>query len=132
KSITAYRRLKNETGADFDGTMAQYNDQEVYLKQNQFTQEFQLSGQSDSLKWIVGAYYLKENVDQIIDNYYYAYYTTLPYGTARRTVLELDSENIALFGQATYNLTERFSLTAGARWTDEQKDAAILAPFQIP
>ncbi len=132
KSITAYRKLKNETAADFDGTLALYNDQEVHLKQDQFTQEFQLSGRTDNLKWIIGAYYLKEDVDQIIDNYYFAYYEELPYGTARRTTLALETENVALFGQASYNVTDRLSLTAGLRWTDEKKEASITAPFQIP
>src|SRR5690606_22972448 len=61
KSITAYREMDNQSGADFDGTLAFYNDQEVDQRQNQFTQELQLSGNSENLKWIVGAYYLKEN-----------------------------------------------------------------------
>lgn len=135
KSITAYREMDNQSAVDFDGTLAFYNDQEVDQQQNQFTQEIQLSGNSENLKWIVGAYYLKESVDQDIANYYYAYYGApfnLPYGTARTTVLELDTKNIAVFGQATYNVTEQFSLTAGARWTHEKKEAAIVAPFQIP
>ncbi len=131
KSITAYREMDNQSAADFDGTILFYNDQEVDQRQNQFTQEFQLSGTFDALKWIIGAYYLKENVDQDMVNYYYAYYTDLPYGAGRTTSLELHTENIALFGQATYNVTEQFSLTAGVRWTHEKKNAAILMPFQI-
>ncbi len=132
KSITAYREMDNQTAGDFDGTLALYNEQDVNQEQNQFTQELQLSGTVDSLKWIVGAYYLKENIDQDVTNYYYPNYAVLPYGTGLTTSLEIHTENVAAFGQATYNVTDQFSVTAGARWTHEKKDAAIVAPFPSP
>ena len=125
KSITAYREMDNQTAADFDGTTAFYNDQEVDQQQNQLTQELQLSGNTDRLKWIVGAYYLKENIDETITNYYYAYYGIVPYGTGVTQFNDLQTTNFALFGQATYNVTEQFSVTAGARWTYEKKEATL-------
>ena len=36
-----------------------------------------------------------------------------------------DSETLAAFGQMTWNATERLSVTAGLRWTDEEKVAAL-------
>lgn len=125
KSITAYRKMDDQTAADFDGTLAIYNDQEVNQQQNQFSQELQLSGSGESLKWIGGAYYLKEDIDEAIKNYFYTYYAFLPYGSGVTTTNHLQTTNFAVYGQASYNLTEKLSLTAGARWTHEAKDATL-------
>lgn len=37
-----------------------------------------------------------------------------------------DTETLALFGQATWDVTQDLHLTAGVRWTDETKDADLL------
>ncbi len=37
-----------------------------------------------------------------------------------------DNDTLALFGQATWNLSERWNLTAGMRWTEEEREAALL------
>jgi iron complex outermembrane receptor protein len=44
---------------------------------------------------------------------------------------ELDSENWAVFGQFSYDMTDRLSLTFGARYTDETKEVTLDA-FQGP
>jgi iron complex outermembrane receptor protein len=37
----------------------------------------------------------------------------------------LETENVAIFGQTTWHISERWRLTGGLRWTDETKDADI-------
>ena len=37
-----------------------------------------------------------------------------------------DNDTLALFSQATWNLSERWNLTAGIRWTEEEREAALL------
>jgi len=37
-----------------------------------------------------------------------------------------DNDTLALFGQATWHLQERWHLTAGLRWTEEEREAALL------
>jgi iron complex outermembrane receptor protein len=48
----------------------------------------------------------------------------------------LDSEQktdyYAVFGQATWNVTDKFSITAGGRWQKEEKDASILQSVNDP
>lgn len=125
KSITAYRELDSRSAADFDGTLAIYNDQEVAQDQDQLSQEFQLSGSSERLKWLVGAYFLRENVAETITNRFYAYYAFLPYGEGTTQFNDLETTNYAAFGQFSYRLTDRFSLTAGARGTYEKKESTL-------
>ncbi len=47
-------------------------------------------------------------------------------GDSIRARVKLDTENIAVFGQTTYDLTDRWRVTGGLRWTYEQKDADLL------
>lgn len=129
KSITSYREMQADTSADFDGTPVAYNDQNLFQDQNQLTQELQLSGSSDSLKWIAGLYFLNENVDEAINNRFYVYYSAFPYGSGAISRTDLETTNYAAFGQASYHLTPELSLTAGLRWTYEKKKIDIAVPF---
>jgi iron complex outermembrane receptor protein len=43
-----------------------------------------------------------------------------------RAKVKLDTENVAVFGQTTYDLTNQWRVTGGLRWTYEQKDADLL------
>lgn len=47
-------------------------------------------------------------------------------GDSIRAKVKLDTENVAVFGQTTYDLTDRWRVTGGLRWTYEQKDADLL------
>jgi len=120
KSITAYRTLKQITGNDFDGSPIFGIDQIQATDQWQFSEELQLSGLSfeGKLNWMLGLFYFKENVDQAIPIHLFT-------PTALNQVNYLDIENIAGFGQATLQLTNQFSITAGARHTYEKKEQTI-------
>lgn len=136
KSITAYRTMDSESASDFDGTLAIYNDQEVSQDQDQVSQEFQLSGATERIKWLLGAYFLQENIDESITNRYYAYYAFLPYGAGATQFNHLETRSYAAFGQASIQLTQRLSATVGARWTQEEKESTLSnldldAPFRV-
>lgn len=123
RSITSYRRMKNETAADFDGTLLEYNDQELTADQDQFTQELQIASHADQrLRWVAGAYFLKENDFQFTRN---IDVQAAFLGVAPTRTIDLHTRNFALFGQATYNLTQKLSVTAGVRWTYEKKEVSI-------
>lgn len=84
---------------------------------NQYSQEIRLSSdKSKTLNWQLGAYYFKEE----ISIYSLAFFSkTGVFSDARQTQ---DTEAWALFGSATYKPTEKLSLTAGLRYSDESKD----------
>ena len=43
-----------------------------------------------------------------------------------------DTDYVGVFGQATWNITDRFAVTAGARWQTEEKDASIYQSVTAP
>ena len=79
------------------------------------TQEFTLSGATESFDWIAGVFFMKERGNQ-------SYKATNP--AFFLDLLEESSTNTtsyAVFGEGTWSITERFSLTLGARWTLDEK-----------
>ena len=94
---------------------------------DKFTQEFRLvSPKSDKFEWLLGAYYTDE--DSVIDQEIPAVEpgTNTPVaGIPLYADLTIDStyEELALFGNATWHLTDRFDLSFGARWSDNDQDA---------
>ena len=120
KSITAYREIDALFGKDPDHSPFTLDAHTNDYTQNQFSQEFQLTGFAldDKLKWLLGAYYFKEQGrDRVI--------VPLLHG-----LVLLDEANDirnnawAAFGQGTYDLTEQTSLTMGLRYTAENKKYA--------
>ena len=129
KSITAYREMEDRAQRDSDNTPLLVFHSVLEDEQEQFSQELQLLGNSldQRLQWILGAYYFKEK----IANHQPVFLGANPVlfrGGAGPVVtqsfqVDFDAENkaIAAFAQATYDLTEQLSLTAGLRYTDEEK-----------
>lgn len=115
KSITAYRELDSEFARDGDHSpfeIAEYSD---LLEQDQFTQEFQLLGNSfgGRMNWILGLYYFEEDGQNVND---------LSFTISRfRSGGFFDNRSVAAFAQATYDITPDLHLTLGARYTDEKK-----------
>lgn len=119
ESITAYRELESKFQRDSDHSQFHLFDTINYQEQDQFSQEFNFSGNHDNLKWLAGYYYFSEAAIEDVN-------IMLPAGS--RTILirgffdnKVENDNWALFGEATYDLTERFHLTAGVRYTEEEK-----------
>ena len=150
-SITNYSDLDKQYLEDGDAFPAPIvvfgQDAEI----SQFTQEFRLSGDTDTLEWQVGAYYMDYQFDgqaftagapniglasQLADAMIIDAPVAGPNdpdgfpfdGRSDRTI-DLNVENMSLFGQVDYNLTDATTLTAGLRWSDDTKDLDWLAVF---
>jgi len=121
KSITGYRHLTSHSETDTDGTRFILIRSPQHRRLNEFSQELQVSVRAfdDRLKAIGGAYYyrLKAADDQYSQAL--AYLTGL---TASTTRPDLTRVAPALFGQATFDVTPKISVTGGLRYTwDKQK-----------
>ncbi|MBY0417420.1 MAG: TonB-dependent receptor, partial [Pararheinheimera sp.] len=81
----------------------------------QFTQEFRLaSDTNEALEWQVGAFYFDSSFGVTsIDGFFGA--TTVYHG----------NESWAVFGQSTYNLTDRWDITGGVRYTYDEKTFSV-------
>ena len=158
KSISAYRNLKLDFGTDPDGSPAVVIDELDRNRQDQFSQELQLTGQSfnDRFKWVAGGYYLREDAHAEIavrtfEDIYYALEAlpaaiiplapvTCPAplpapcagGAGNPVNLALDvsrfitqdqtTKSASLYGQGSFDLTDRLSASYGIRYTNEKKD----------
>lgn len=97
-----------------------------FLKQDQFSQELQILGNSDRFKYVAGLYYFDENVAEITPNFYTV---PLPGGQAGLNLTSTQaykgkSKSYAAFGQISLTpaiLDDRLELTGGLRYTRDRK-----------
>jgi iron complex outermembrane receptor protein len=127
-SITAWRDLKNFGTLDNDAEERTINHFAFDAAQRQFSQELTLAAKWGRVEAIMGAYWFNE------DNTYAS--TTIsgsranPAAALTSTVglTTQKSTSSALFGQATYSLTDAIRLTAGGRQTSDKKTFADVYP----
>lgn len=86
---------------------------DVTEKSDQMSLETRLAHQSDTLKWVLGGYYFTEDVmaNQFFDQA----------SNGTRIVSNLDTRSVAVFGEATYSVTDRFRVAGGLRYTKDNK-----------
>jgi iron complex outermembrane recepter protein len=137
KSISAYRYMHADFGRDGDNSYVDYNGDVHNEHDTQITQELQASGSASRLKWVAGAYYLQERTtDQtnlVTAEGLFQALSTLPQNNPlylARYALDFNlyfdnhqtTKDYAGYFDGEYAFTERLSLQAGVRYTDETKD----------
>lgn len=116
KSITAYRKLDAHYGRESDHTPLPFAQIHYDDEQNQLSQELQLNGSSldNRFRYVVGAYVFKEKAFEHFANQNLGQATT-------DALINMHNQNVALFGEGTYDLTKGLHLTFGGRYTKETK-----------
>jgi len=117
-SITNYTEFhKNYTEDDGGNPLPIYGFL-AKTRAHQVSEELRLSGKSDKLDWVIGAYFLniKGNYQQGVDfgNFYSPDFITGVHYTQ-------NINSYALFGQAEYKLTDKLSVVAGLRGNVDKK-----------
>jgi iron complex outermembrane recepter protein len=127
-----------------------YPDEAVLLPSNlrdrtgleQFTQEVRISSNNDSkLQWLVGVFYsdTERTYTQRLPTPGYDAYTDLTLGAGTSAAvsngfgidspfnsdLPYDIEQTAIFGELTYEMSDKLSLTLGGRWYDFEEERVI-------
>jgi len=134
KSISAYTEIDSSSGTDADGTSAAMGFLPNDYTSDSFTQEFNLSGSTGALEWIVGAYYLTEKYkaeqNTVFDNGFFApvpdgmggliAFPVFPVGAELIQRYTEDRESIAGFGDATLLITDQLSIFGGARYSHDR------------
>jgi iron complex outermembrane receptor protein len=93
---------------------------------DQFSQEFRFTGSTGSLDWVAGAFYMEENVNRK-EEFYTQYNTLLQLGFGLAAIGDVlftqdnETTSMALYGQADWHITDRWTLTYGVRWSDDEK-----------
>lgn len=154
---TDYSQYKTEyySGYPLYDTGALHSSSPNFQKQKRYSYEARLTSQSDSkLKWMAGAFF-----EDVYDWWEYGALTPGLTGTAawveaNRIACEdiadpniaacplaptdwyyynkyhNDVQQLAFFGELTYNLTDKWSVTGGARWF--QYDRSSFDQYQVP
>jgi iron complex outermembrane receptor protein len=120
RSISSYRSNVMSALTDRDATRYQFFEQLEDRSQHQFSQELQLLGDhlDGRLNWIVGAYYFRERPQNSRVRLEEIETGGLPLDEFFR---ERNSSK-AVFGEATFDLSQMFSVTVGGRYTSEHKN----------
>jgi iron complex outermembrane receptor protein len=125
KSITGYAETDFNTVQDGD-----YSELDLALitlteKAEQFSQELQLVSNGDGpLQWIAGLYYFEEEATRqslVFRSRYDVFASQFGVPSGFEIGGEVESDSIAVFGQATYGLTDNLHVTAGLRYTEDEK-----------
>ncbi|TAK56463.1 MAG: TonB-dependent receptor, partial [Gammaproteobacteria bacterium] len=112
-----------ETNLDFVGYASSFLI-DVLERSEQRSLELRLANDGERLKWVAGAYWFDEDIEarQFFDQS----------SNSTRIDSELDTESVAVFGQATLSFSDRLRGTAGVRYTSDDKSqdtANVSRPF---
>jgi iron complex outermembrane receptor protein len=132
-SVTSYDQLDRFEYGDTDGQIIDGRIDQVLISDiDQFTQEFRFaSNNSGPINWVGGLYYSEDEID---DSTVYettgAGFPPFIFGipssyavldTLGNTFLQ-KSKSKAIFGQVEWGFSEKWNLTAGLRYTEEDKE----------
>jgi iron complex outermembrane receptor protein len=118
KSITAYRDFENTFGRDSDGSPLPEDTTWDTSKHDQFTQEVQITGQAfdERLDWAFGGFYYDANDSNQGWNLLYPLFFVAQNHKDTQTI-----ESWAVFTHFSFDVTEKLTLSAGVRYTDDEK-----------
>ncbi|MES2146669.1 MAG: TonB-dependent receptor, partial [Pseudomonadota bacterium] len=126
RTITAYRKDKTKTPIDFDATPAVDVDVPAIYKNHQFSQEFQLVADRGRVQGVFGVYYLNATAYDIFDVRLYATLPAFLPGLTAATSGTVRTKTWAMFGDFTYNFSDQWAVSLGARYTNDRRDANVL------
>ncbi len=137
-SVTGYSAYELNELCDCDFTGAVLFNAGITEDFDQFSQELRLASDTDQrISWIAGLFYQEYDLEET--DYVFVPANSilvpllngnsaLPMGsgsafanTANPRLFTQDSELFAVFAQATWNITDDFRITAGGRWSTEDK-----------
>jgi len=96
---------------------------------DQFTQELRFASNSDGpFSWQAGVYYFDSSLTVETESFAsFGFLGTPP----QDTIIEHNNEAWAVFGQGTWDATDDLTLTAGVRYTDDQRDYHVVQFGQL-
>ena len=131
-SITGWRDWEIDETNDQDilGESDFFNFSGAAATAEQVTQEFRLAGPlNDTVSYVAGLFFFDEEQAADGGNSINIALVHPIFGDVlnfrNRSVRSVDTRHISAFGEVTWDVTDRFSLILGGRYTDEEKDAEL-------
>jgi iron complex outermembrane receptor protein len=140
-SITAYETTSGYSRGDTDGGAAAnfagpafYGESQGNIRDlDQWTQEVRLASNGDTaFKWQAGGFYFDQR--DITDFYQRRFFLTAPFVANNTNTNNPDNwvrlhdinTSWAVFGQASYRIGDKLTITAGGRYTEDRKRTELL------
>ena len=119
KYVLAKRESDTETNIDFDTTPDKIADVKAFYSDEQVTHEVQANYDAGGrMRGVLGFYKFDgEAGGQVLNNFF-----NLSFGDTQGTVY---TESIAAYADWTFDVSDKFSIDAGVRWTSEDKHAVV-------
>ena len=124
KSITAYRSGRTDGNIDFDETPKSFLDIPANYRDHQFTEEVQLLFNVDRLHGVAGFFYLNAQASGAFDTVLLNASPTTGY-----TIFDggyVNTESSAGYIDASYDVTDALQVSAGGRYTVDDKTGHVL------
>jgi iron complex outermembrane recepter protein len=145
-SITAYQWNRRQLNQDQDMSAGEIISSPFWRERaRQFSQEVRLASAGDaSFRWIVGAFYLRENLESATSFQFLGAFNPTPgqpFFDPVNSILTLGrrytqiTDSKALFAQADWEATPELTVTAGFRYTWDNKDLefiTVAGPAGVP
>ncbi|MGI9344445.1 MAG: TonB-dependent receptor [Gammaproteobacteria bacterium] len=132
--ITGWYDLDHNFAADFLDNDAGFFGIDTFIIANegsheQFSQEIKFTGDAADgrFNYVGGLFYMDEDNTTNFSDWVGNKPALAP--SSVRTPLSNSTESIAIYGQGDWAVTDKLTLLAGGRWTDEEKDFSINGTF---
>jgi iron complex outermembrane receptor protein len=119
-SVTDYKDYEKLLFIDVDSGPGNQLANYAGVDATSLTQEFRLNGETDTMRWVTGFFYL--NIDNQSDNGLKAPANSIVNGLDIGTVANLQTDSYSLFGQLDYDISDTLSATFGMRVIQEEKE----------
>ncbi len=142
-SITNYSATDKFYTEDGDGIPPPIIEFTTVADFTQFSQELRLSGETDSMRWTAGAYYLDLETDADVITvgapvggvaadlgFFDAGGNNLAVNSRVAQDYLLESTNWSLFGQVEFDLSDALTLIAGYRYSQDDKELDLRTTFE--
>jgi iron complex outermembrane receptor protein len=120
KSITAHRKGESTAPIDFDSLNTPLFEAPAFYNDKQRSQEFQLVYSGSKWQAVAGAYFMKANAFNEFDVLLNA-----SGGLSLYTLDDIDTKTWAVFADVNYEVTPTLDLSAGLRYTSDERNARI-------
>ena len=126
-SITDYSTVERDYIEDSDASPAPFFNFFLTTDAEQFSQEVRVNGQTDTMDWVAGVYYLDISVDdsngaETEPFITYVFEIPTPAISGLDNPYETNTESWSIFGQVERRLSDRLTGIVGARWIRDEKD----------
>ncbi len=134
-SVTGYLDMDAHSGSNFEGVPPFIITTRLNIVQDQFSQEIRYASDfSDQYDFTIGGYYFTQDLEYGEQRAQGSRVGVAqpgvpdplnPFGFRPPGFDQLEHESWAVFAEGRYHVTDRLSVTAGGRYTDESKDVNI-------